>query len=459
MRSSSTDPKLVDGQIKRWNLIYDLMSRDETWMSQHVTIDEMRVEIRQEIEGLIRRYLIGEIDTETFRSTLDSRTRSEWSLFGIKGLSGAMFLNKLVKHVIDREELATQLIRVLQVPSDTADAADRLRAFLAYLNRLIDSGPVTRMQIQPARAPFFISACWHMQQMEEWPIFYESGRQALAFEGIYQPGSDPVEDYMTFRDAFQVLQRELDLTPWGTEHFLIWYAQHRGEVPQTDAMRMIDMPSFHSDSINAREEGTPDSEMKNGPHQTGQESSADDVTKQERVHTRVQGILAEIGAKLGFKIWIASNDRSQLWRDGRLGDLSIDHLPTLGMNSEVQRIIGLIDLLWIKGKNEVVAAFEVECTTSIFSGLLRMADLVALTPNIKFPLYIVAGESRMHQVHKQLSRPSFQALNLHTSCGYLAYEQLIAEAEQIKRWAESPAAIERLAHRVSDVINTEAIGE
>jgi hypothetical protein len=38
-----------------------------------------------------------------------------------------------------------------------------------------------------------------------------------------------------------------------------------------------------------------------------------------------------------------------------------------------------------------VAAFEI---TSICSGLLRMADLVAMQPNLNIPLFLVAPEER-----------------------------------------------------------------
>ena len=42
-------------------------------------------------------------------------------------------------------------------------------------------------------------------------------------------------------------------------------------------------------------------------------------------------------------------------------------------------------MLWLKG-NAIVAAFEVESTTSIYSGLLRMSDLVAMQPNLNMLL-------------------------------------------------------------------------
>src|SRR6185312_3336015 len=76
---------------------------------------------------------------------------------------------------------------------------------------------------------------------------------------------------------------------------------------------------------------------------------------------------------------------------------------------------------------------EVEHSTSIYSGLLRMSDLVALIPNINISLYIVAAGSRRAAVRAELGRPTFRALptSLSAVCGYIAYEKLTAEYEQL----------------------------
>ena len=57
----------------------------------------------------------------------------------------------------------------------------------------------------------------------------------------------------------------------------------------------------------------------------------------------------------------------------------------------------MIDVLWLQGE-AIVAAFEVEHTTTIYSGLLRMADLVSMQPNLKLDLFIVAPDERREKV-------------------------------------------------------------
>jgi hypothetical protein len=98
-------------------------------------------------------------------------------------------------------------------------------------------------------------------------------------------------------------------------------------------------------------------------------------------HTEMQFHLLHLGAEMGLDVWVAKNDRSQVWKGTKLGAMPrvLDELPTQ-FNEATNRTIQLIDVLWLRG-NSIVAAFEVECTTAIYSGLLRMSDLLALQPN------------------------------------------------------------------------------
>jgi hypothetical protein len=112
-------------------------------------------------------------------------------------------------------------------------------------------------------------------------------------------------------------------------------------------------------------------------------------------------------------------------------------------------MISLIDVVWLRGKRQIAAAFEVEHTTSVYSGLLRMADLAALAPNLNFPLYIVAPERRLDKVRRELARPTFQLLELHRRCEFFSSEALITKAEDIARWGSGPDVIHRLAERIS----------
>ena len=80
-----------------------------------------------------------------------------------------------------------------------------------------------------------------------------------------------------------------------------------------------------------------------------------------------------------------------------------------------------------------------------------MADLTALSPNLSFPLYVVAPRTRLERVRRELSRPTFQRMALHRRCGFFAEEDLLEAAAGIARWAGGPSAIGRLAEWVPDV--------
>lgn len=140
----------------------------------------------------------------------------------------------------------------------------------------------------------------------------------------------------------------------------------------------------------------------------------------------IQALLARIGVAMGFKIWLPRSDRSRVlkaWTPSQ-GQL-LDALP-LSFDSTTIATIEQIDVLWIKGR-AIVRAFEVEGTTAIYSGLLRMADLVALQPNLSIPLHIVADDLRREKVMREITRPVFSLLEhgaLRDKCTYISYEKL-----------------------------------
>src|SRR5206468_10593455 len=85
-----------------------------------------------------------------------------------------------------------------------------------------------------------------------------------------------------------------------------------------------------------------------------------------------------------------------------------------------------IDVLWLKSR-AIVRAFEVEHTTAVYSGILRMADLLALQPNMDINLHIVAPASRKAKVMSEIQRPVFSLLEkgpLSEYCTFLPYSSL-----------------------------------
>lgn len=161
------------------------------------------------------------------------------------------------------------------------------------------------------------------------------------------------------------------------------------------------------------------------------EETAEIPERESRESTRIQALIAQIGVQMGLSIWIPRNDRGGVLREWRGTSTNIlDRLP-LNYDDTTLRTIEQIDVLWLRGRS-IVRAFEVEHTTSVYSGILRMADLLALQPNMDIKLHIVAPEGKREKVFQEILRPVFSLLDrgpLAESCTYLSYGALREVAE------------------------------
>jgi hypothetical protein len=153
-------------------------------------------------------------------------------------------------------------------------------------------------------------------------------------------------------------------------------------------------------------------------------------------HESIQLLLLEMGAQLGLDTWVATNDRGKTVDGQAFASLPRmrDALPTQ-FDPRVMKIIQHIDVLWLRG-NGIEAAFEIEHTTSIYSGLLTMSDLVTLHPNFHIRLYVVAPDIRESKVLREITRPTFEGLPrpLREFCGCITYSRLLVEAETVKKY-------------------------
>lgn len=174
-----------------------------------------------------------------------------------------------------------------------------------------------------------------------------------------------------------------------------------------------------------------------------------DVAAEVRESMQIQALVAKIGAAMGFKIWLPRADRTRVLKAWTplTGEL-LESLP-LGFDKTTTATVELIDVLWID-RRAIVRAFEVEHTTAIYSGLLRMADLVALQPKLDIKLHIVASENRRDKVMREISRPVFALLeggDLRTKCTYLSYNAIRDLADMPHLRHMSDGVLEDLAEQ------------
>jgi hypothetical protein len=151
----------------------------------------------------------------------------------------------------------------------------------------------------------------------------------------------------------------------------------------------------------------------------------------ESAHSKAQKALIRLGKITGASVWIASNDRNRYYQGKLLGDGCLTSLPNLGLSQEAVKRISLIDIIWVK-QNSPVCAFEVETTTSIFSGLLRMSDLLSVVPALNIKLFIIAPKERQAKVLDELGRPTFQKIGLSEFCRFISSEDLESLVEKVK---------------------------
>lgn len=164
----------------------------------------------------------------------------------------------------------------------------------------------------------------------------------------------------------------------------------------------------------------------------GKLDEAANLEKPDRIHSKMQWSLIQLGRAEGCSVWVPPNDRNLSFEKQSFATITLSKLPNFGFDENTRRIVQNIDVLWLS-RNTIRKAFEVESTTSVYSGLLRLNDLVLAQPNNLIDLYIVADKSRRDRVHNQLIRPSFQSLI--PKCEFVSFASI---EEQIARLASIP---------------------
>ena len=162
--------------------------------------------------------------------------------------------------------------------------------------------------------------------------------------------------------------------------------------------------------------------------------------------------MAQMGERMNLKIWLPRNDRQrvlEVWKPKTA--CLLDILP-LNYDNATLKTIENIDVLWVRGRS-IVRAFEVEHTTSIYSGILRMADLMALQPNLNISAHIVAPTERRDKVLQEISRPVFAFLEkgpLAESCTFISYESVTELAKEKRLEYMTDAVLEEYTEYAED---------
>jgi hypothetical protein len=139
-------------------------------------------------------------------------------------------------------------------------------------------------------------------------------------------------------------------------------------------------------------------------------------------HSQVQTLLAAIGNAKNFDVWIPMHDRPAA--DWSLTSQFSFLLRLPAGFEEVRPILQEIDVIWVsRGSGRLAAIYEVEQSTPIYSGLLRLNDVRLINPAID-RLTIVSNQPRRALFTRQLNRPTFHASSLSSVCTFLEYSEV-----------------------------------
>jgi hypothetical protein len=189
----------------------------------------------------------------------------------------------------------------------------------------------------------------------------------------------------------------------------------------------------------------------NGVEETEHNEGSETTHKTEpaqREHSEIQYLLLKLGSEMGLDVWVARNDRSQHFQGKQFSAIPrcISTLP-IHFDEATNKTIELIDVLWLNG-NTIVAAFEIESTTSVYSGLLRMSDLIAMQPNLNIPLFLVAPDGRRDKVVQEINRPTFARLTppMTEMCRFIPFSALREQLEKAGKYIlDKACAISEIA--------------
>jgi hypothetical protein len=149
--------------------------------------------------------------------------------------------------------------------------------------------------------------------------------------------------------------------------------------------------------------------------------AVEDEQAATRTHTDIQGKLRDIGFQEGFDVWVA--DRGLSYREGVLGDECLSELPLMAPERTLA-VMRNIDVIWFRSGTGIPdRLFEIENSTTVYSGLLRFNDVM-----IDYPIeraFIVGGDDRtQRKFEREIRRRTLEKSGLSRVTKYLSYESV-----------------------------------
>ena len=171
--------------------------------------------------------------------------------------------------------------------------------------------------------------------------------------------------------------------------------------------------------------------------------------REENEHLRMQFLLTEVGRDLGYDVFVATNDRNKSLNGRSLQFLTLPELPPLDFPPDVAKTVSLIDVIWVsRDSKRIECAFEIEKSTSIYSGMLRLMDLASSLGDRQYDFFLVVPDKREKEVLAQLKRPSLQTSTC-IGLRYLLFSELEQHCHELCKFGEDYRILFKLAKDAS----------
>lgn len=135
-----------------------------------------------------------------------------------------------------------------------------------------------------------------------------------------------------------------------------------------------------------------------------------------RRHAQIQIALVEIGKQLGFRTWVAQNDRGIIYNKKPISEMDsvierLEDEQLVSAYTDAQRAAKLIDCVWFKNGRLMPAVIEIEHSTGVRSGLTRMKTFYDALPRFPTRWVIAAPDEDREKVLRECNTPQFNSLS------------------------------------------------
>ena len=139
-----------------------------------------------------------------------------------------MFFNILCNTCNNLDKLESKLRVSLRAPRDERAAANQIVEFAEYVSNIASSyvseGNDPRGAPKKSSVPFFLSYFWHVQNRDEWPVFYTSSVQTMQDLDLWVPRGTMSENYLEYKSIHHQLSALFSKVTHGT--FNLYDVEH-----------------------------------------------------------------------------------------------------------------------------------------------------------------------------------------------------------------------------------------